>query len=410
MRVGEADQLVEVGGDQQHRQALAPGAPDVVPDRGLGADVDAAGRVRGDQQDGSPLISRPTMNFCWLPPESARAVVSMPGVRTSYCSTMRSASLAGTAAVDPAAPARDGGRVWWPRMRFSHSGASSSSPWRCRSSGMYADAGLAALAGSASRVMSSSPSTTTPLDGWQHADDGLDQLGLAVALDAGDAEHLAGVDGQVDVAEHRAPGDVDAPRGPRRESSGRSVTVDSSVLGDGSSLPTISSASCRERDLLRLDRGDRGAAPDDGDVVGDREHLVELVGDEDQGVALGLELAQVVEQRVDLLGHQDRGGLVEDDDLGAAVEHLEDLDPLPLADAERLDELVGVEAEAVAASEISWISAARASAPMPCSFSAPSTTFSRTVRLSASRKCWKTMPMPVRDGVGRRGEGDRSRR
>src|SRR5256885_518987 len=31
---------------------------------------------------------------------------------------------------------------------------------------------------------------------------------------------------------------------------------------------------------------------------------------------------------------------------------------------------------------------------MPWSFSAPRTTFSRTVRLSASMKCWCTMPMP----------------
>ena len=37
---------------------------------------------------------------------------------------------------------------------------------------------------------------------------------------------------------------------------------------------------------------------------------------------------------------------------------------------------------------------ARAAAPMPWSFSAPRTTFSRTVKLSASMKCWKTMPMP----------------
>ena len=49
--VGQADQLVEVGRDQQHAEPLAAGPLDVVPDRGLGADVDAAGRVRGDQQD-----------------------------------------------------------------------------------------------------------------------------------------------------------------------------------------------------------------------------------------------------------------------------------------------------------------------------------------------------------------------
>ena len=59
-----------------------------------------------------------------------------------------------------------------------------------------------------------------------------------------------------------------------------------------------------------------------------------------------LELAQVGEQRVDLLRHEHGRRLVEDDDLRAAVEHLEDLDALPVADAEVLDEHVGVEAEA----------------------------------------------------------------
>ena len=53
---------------------------ELVPDRGLRADVDAAGRVRGDQQpSGSPLISRPTISFCWLPPDSAEAATSIAG-------------------------------------------------------------------------------------------------------------------------------------------------------------------------------------------------------------------------------------------------------------------------------------------------------------------------------------------
>ena len=56
-----------------------------------------------------------------------------------------------------------------------------------------------------------------------------------------------------------------------------------------------------------------------------------------------LQLAQVVEQLVDLLRHQHGGRLVEDQDPGAAVEHLEDLDALPVADAERLDQRVGVD-------------------------------------------------------------------
>jgi len=47
--------------------------------------------------------------------------------------------------------------------------------------------------------------------------------------------------------------------------------------------------------LLRVDGRDRPAAPDDRHVVGDGEHLVELVRDEEHGEALGLEAAQVLE-------------------------------------------------------------------------------------------------------------------
>ncbi len=46
-----------------------------------------------------------------------------------------------------------------------------------------------------------------------------------------------------------------------------------------------------------------------------------------------------------------------------------------------------------------WASSAiraRARAPMPCDASAPSSTFSATVKLSASMKCWCTMPIPAR--------------
>ena len=48
--VGHPDQLLQVGRDQQHRKAGRPGGAQVLPDRRLRTDVDAAGRVRGDQQ------------------------------------------------------------------------------------------------------------------------------------------------------------------------------------------------------------------------------------------------------------------------------------------------------------------------------------------------------------------------
>ena len=116
------------------------------------------------------------------------------------------------------------------------------------------------------------------------------------------------------------------------------MTVDSRVSGVGSSLPTISSASWR----AVTDVGSTVATvvPRRMTVISSAtcEHLVELVRDEEDGEPLGLELAQVVEQLVDLLRHEHGGGLVEDEDPGAAVEDLEDLDPLPLADPEVLDQ------------------------------------------------------------------------
>ena len=60
-------------------------------------------------------------------------------------------------------------------------------------------------------------------------------------------------------------------------------------------------------------------------------HLLQLVGDEEDGLAAGLEAAQHVEEGVDLAGRQDAGRLVEDENFGVAVEQLEDLDPLLLA-------------------------------------------------------------------------------
>ncbi len=138
----------------------------------------------------------------------------------------------------------------------------------------------------------------------------------------------------------------------RPSSTARSVTVDSRVSGDGQLAADHELGQLRGGHVAGQDGGDRGAAPDDGDLVGDLEHLVELVRDEDDRQALGLELAQGVEELVDLLRHEDGGRLVEDQRAGAAVEHLEDLDPLPVADAELLDQGVGVDVEAVAVGDL----------------------------------------------------------
>ncbi len=75
---------------------------------------------------GPPSISRPTTSFCWFPPDSAAAVVSGPGARTSKRSmtwVVLSRAAPGSMSQRPPKGAED----WWPSMRFSHSGAWSSS-------------------------------------------------------------------------------------------------------------------------------------------------------------------------------------------------------------------------------------------------------------------------------------------
>ncbi len=319
---------------------------------------------------GSPLISRPTMSFCWLPPDSEAARTSMPGVRTSYASTMRSVSLR--------APARSihgpltfGSSVWWPRIRFSQSGAVEQQPVPVPVLGDVADALLAPATGPPGGEVGAGETDRAGLE-HPHAHDGLDQLGLAVALDPRDAEHLAAVDRERDVLDERAA--VGRPDGEALAGQhhlvghGRLAGLRGRQLAAHHQLGELPGG-----DLRRLHGGHRRTAPDHGDLVGDLEHLVQLVRDEDDGEAFALELAKVLEQLGDLLRHQHRGGLVEDEDLRAAVEHLEDLDALPVPDAEVLDQPVRLDVQAVGVRDLLDPPAGRC-------------------RSRASRPCWARCP------------------
>ena len=90
---------------------------------------------------------------------------------------------------------------------------------------------------------------------------------------------------------------------------------------------------------------DHLAAPEDGDPVRDLQHLVQLVADEDDRDALALQVAEDLEEVRRLLRRQDRGRLVEDEDLRVAVERLHDLDPLLLPDGDAVDRGARVDGE-----------------------------------------------------------------
>src|SRR5206468_4447689 len=87
------------------------------------------------------------------------------------------------------------------------------------------------------------------------------------------------------------------------------------------------------------------AAAQDADPVCDVEYLVELVAYEDHGHALTGEQPQDLEEVGCFLRRQHGGGLVEDEDFGATVERLQDLDPLLLPDTDVLDPGVGIDGE-----------------------------------------------------------------
>jgi hypothetical protein len=89
------------------------------------------------------------------------------------------------------------------------------------------------------------------------------------------------------------------------------------------------------------------AASQHRDAIGDVEHFVELVRDEHDRLAVGLEPPQVVEQVLGLRRSQHRGGLVEDQDIDASVQRLEDLDALLLSHRQVLDLAARVELEPI---------------------------------------------------------------
>ena len=117
----------------------------------------------------------------------------------------------------------------------------------------------------------------------------------------------------------------------------------------GTGRPTISSA--RRPAVGPGDRqvGHPPAAAQHDDAVAQGQDLGQLVGDEDQAHAALGQAAQDAEQLLDLGRGEHGRGLVQDQDAGVAVEHLQDLDPLPLADREAAHRPVEVDVESGAA-------------------------------------------------------------
>src|SRR5437764_941267 len=171
-----------------------------------------------------------------------------------------------------------------------------------------------------------------------------DELGLPVALDSGHPEDLAARHRQGRAAKTAASlpaaAQVDAFE-PRRARCGK---------GSRRRGNRRRASHHRSGKFLRAHFGNGAlehdaAAAQHRDPVRDRPHLAELVRDEEDGAPRAGKLAHRGEQLRDLRGSEDRGRLVEDEHPRAPPKLLHDLDPLLRRDPERLDRRVDLEAQ-----------------------------------------------------------------
>ena len=136
--------------------------------------------------------------------------------------------------------------------------------------------------------------------------------------------------------------------------------------------------------LRRGFAGDAGsdglAAPDHGHPVTDGLHFAQLVGDENDRRAIGLEAAKDDVEILDFLGCQQRGRFVQDQDSAALVEGAQDLDSLLHANRKVAKPSLRVDIEAVRGA------------------------ISATRRSAASRSSTMIRPLVAEDDVLRDGE------
>ena len=95
-----------------------------------------------------------------------------------------------------------------------------------------------------------------------------------------------------------------------------------------------------------IDGGDILTLAQNRHPVRNVHNLIELMGNDDDGVALILHPAQHPEELVDFLHRQNCGGLIENDDPGAVVQHLDDLQGLLFGYGHIINFLSGIDLEA----------------------------------------------------------------
>ena len=93
--------------------------------------------------------------------------------------------------------------------------------------------------------------------------------------------------------------------------------------------------------------GHISAVAQNGDAIGNRDHFIQLVADEDDGFALIRHLLEGLEKAFGLLRREHGSRLVQNENLRTAVEHLDDFDSLLLAHRELPNLGLGINGQAI---------------------------------------------------------------
>lgn len=187
-----------------------------------------------------------------------------------------------------------------------------------------------------------------------HAGQDLHQLALAVAGHARDRDDLAGAQREVDVVQQgdaRVVLQLQAFHLQHRLA--RAVRRAGQVVLDRAAHHHVGQLLLRRP--RRLDRADHAAGAHHRHGVGDVHDLLQLVGDQDDRLALFLEQLQDLEQRLGFLRGQHGGRLVQDQDVRAAVDLLQDLDALLHADGQVVDRRQRIDVQAVARADLAQL-------------------------------------------------------
>ena len=182
----------------------------------------------------------------------------------------------------------------------------------------------------------------------------LRELALSVAVHARDAQYLAPAHLEADAVQAVMLARLMIVHGVEGDDGGLRLG-DLGVLRGGQLPADHEIGQLLPRGLAPVQGADRLAGAQDGDPVGDVQHFPHLVADEDDALALLRQLVHDLEQAFHLDVRQRGGGLVQHQQLRAAVQGLQDLHALLGAYGDLGDLLVELHIEAVPLGKLQYL-------------------------------------------------------